>query len=106
MLLRLAFIIRDEEFYMLNEALLKLEQVIDRMIAENRLLTTEIKRISDQRDQLTDSLKQLETDNESLLIDGIEQEEQQEQTLDRIKAMLNRFDDQEQATDITAEQPQ
>lgn len=91
---------------MLNEALLKLEQVIDRMITENRLLTTEIKRVSDQRDQLTNSLKQLETDNESLLIDGIEQEEQQEQTLDRIKAMLNRFDDQEQAVDVTAEQPQ
>lgn len=91
---------------MLNEALLKLEQVIDRMITENRLLTAEIKRVSDQRDQLTNSLKQLETDNESLLIDGIEQEEQQEQTLDRIKAMLNRFDDQEQAVDVTAEQPQ
>lgn len=91
---------------MLNEALLKLEQVIDRMITENRLLTTEIKRVSDQRDQLTNSLKQLETDNESLLIDGIEQEEQQEQTLDRIKAMLNRFDDQEQPVDVTAEQPQ
>lgn len=91
---------------MLNEALLKLEQVIDRMITENRLLTAEIKRVSDQRDQLTNSLKQLETDNESLLIDGIEQEEQQEQTLDRIKAMLNRFDDQEQPVDVTAEQPQ
>ena len=91
---------------MLNEALLKLGQVIDRMITENRLLTAEIKRVSDQRDQLTNSLKQLETDNESLLIDGIEQEEQQEQTLDRIKAMLNRFDDQEQAVDVTAEQPQ
>jgi hypothetical protein len=91
---------------MLNEALLKLEQVIDRMIEENHSLTSQIQQVSQERDQLADKLKQLESDNETLLIDGMEQEEKQEQTLDRIKAMLNRFDDSETTPNNTNQETQ
>jgi FtsZ-binding cell division protein ZapB len=81
---------------MLNTALLKLEQVIDQMIEQNKMLTADVERVTQERDQLSKTLQQLETDNETLLLDGIDQEEKQEQTLDRIKAMLNRFDHCEQ----------
>ena len=91
---------------MLNEALLKLEQVVDRMIEENHSLTSQIQQVSQERDQLADKLKQLESDNETLLIDGMEQEEKQEQTLDRIKAMLNRFDDSETTPNNTNQETQ
>ncbi|MEH6446705.1 MAG: hypothetical protein V7784_22650 [Oceanospirillaceae bacterium] len=84
---------------MLNTALLKLEQVIDQMIEQNKMLTADVERVTQERDQLSKTLQQLETDNETLLLDGIDQEEKQEQTLGRIKAMLNRFDQSEQEED-------
>ena len=83
---------------MLNEALLKLEQDIDQMMEHNKHLTEKIERVTQERAQLSQKIQQLENDNETLLLDGIDQEEKQEQTLNRIKGMLNRFNNSETDT--------
>jgi chromosome segregation ATPase len=85
---------------MLNEALLKLEQDIDQMMAHNKDLTAKVERITQERDQLSQKIQLLENDNETLLLDGIDQEEKQEQTLNRIKGMLNRFNNSEADTAV------
>lgn len=77
---------------MLDDALLKLEQVIDQLIEKNEALTAQVTQLSEERAQLSAKLQQLEEDNETLQIEGIEQEDKQQQTVDRIQKMLQRIE--------------
>ncbi|MGB1237905.1 MAG: hypothetical protein ACPG4U_06810 [Pseudomonadales bacterium] len=75
---------------MLDEALLKLEQVIDQLIDKNQVLGEQLEQLTAERNQLSQKLQHLEEDNENLQLEGIEQEDKQQQTLVRIQSMLER----------------
>ncbi|MEM5529106.1 cell division protein ZapB [Gammaproteobacteria bacterium AS21] len=77
---------------MLDDALLKLEQVIDQLIDNNQALTTQVEELNEERNQLNQKLQQLEDDHETLQLEGLEQEDRHKQTAERIKSMLARIE--------------
>ena len=65
---------------MLDDALLKLEQVIDQLIEKNQVLTAQVEQLNQVQTQLNEKLQTLEDDHETLQLEGLEQEDKHKQS--------------------------
>ena len=77
---------------MLDTALPKLEQLIDKLIVKNDALLQEKSTLAEQNETLAQQIKQLEDDNELLQMEALEQEEKHASTLTRINAIVGKLE--------------
>jgi len=77
---------------MLETALPKLEQHIEKLLEKNQSLQQDVASLNQQNEQLQSQLQLLSDESETLQLEALEQEEKHTTTLSKINTLLSRLE--------------